>query len=182
MAVTLKHWPAPDSFSKNIPATGSAGSFWEDRGDRRHCGIDIYAPAGSAALAIEDGEVRDVGTFTTPEKVPYWNDTKYVLIENKTGLVCRYAELGQVAVEIGDQVKAGQLIGHIGIVLDMTKITSDSPLYIQKLTKKQNLSMLHFELYSSLPDDSSDYLGGNWFGDLRPENLLNPGDYLSSIG
>jgi murein DD-endopeptidase MepM/ murein hydrolase activator NlpD len=181
MVVALKHWPAPKSFTKTIPAIGSAGAFWEDRGDRRHCGVDIYAPAGSPAVAIEDGSVIEIGTFTTPEKVHYWNDTKYVLVENKTGSVCRYGELGGVAVAVGEFVEAGQLIGHIGIVLDKSKITQDSPAYIQKLKEKENLSMLHFELYSPLPGDTEDYLGGNWFGDSRPENLLDPADYLRSI-
>lgn len=181
MVVKLLHWPAPKSFTRTIPSSGEAGSFWEDRGDRRHCGIDIYAPAGSPALAIEDGSVIGIGPFTTPEKVPYWNDTRYVLLENKKGLVCRYAELGDVAVAPGEFVEAGQLIGHIGVVLDTAKITQDSPQYIQKLTKKQNLSMLHFELYSSPPSETRDYLGGNWFGDKRPENLLDPADYLHLI-
>ena len=181
MVVALKRWPAPNSFSKTIPAPDTAGAFWEDRGDRRHCGIDIYAPAASEAVAIEDGSVIGIGTFTSAEKVPYWNDTWHVLIENKTGLICKYAELGDVTVETGESIKAGQPIGHIGIVLDTAKITQDSPPYIQKLKKKEHLSMLHFELYSSPPGDTEDYLGGNWFGDSRPENLLDPGEYLRSI-
>lgn len=181
MVVALKHWPAPKSFSKNIPSPGAAGSFWEDRGDRRHCGVDIYAPAGSAVLAIEDCSVIGIGAFTLRDKVPYWNDTWYVLVENITGLVCRYGEPGEVAVSVGESLDMGQLIGHVGIVLDTDKITLDSPAYIQKLKKSENLSMLHFELYSSPPDDSSDYLGGNWFGDTKPENLLDLGDYLRSI-
>ena len=177
----MKHWPAPDSFSKNIPSPGAAGAFWEDRGDRRHCGIDIYAPAGSEALAIEEGKVVGIGAFTTQDKVPYWNDTRYVLVENETGLVCRYGELGDVAVGTDKVIKAGQLIGHIGIVLNMAKITSDSPTYIQKLKEKEIPSMLHFELYSSPPPETEEYLGGNWFGKPRPENLLDPADYLRSI-
>ena len=180
MVVTLKHWPVPNSYSENIPTSGSAGSFWEGRGDRRHCGIDIYAPVGSDVFSIEGGNVIDIGTFTSQDKVPYWNNTRHVLIENKTGLVCKYAELGDMAVETGESIKAGQLIGHVGLVLDTRKITPDSPPYIQKLKKRENLSMLHFELYSSHPSDTDDYLGGNWFGDLKPENLLDPADYLRS--
>jgi murein DD-endopeptidase MepM/ murein hydrolase activator NlpD len=177
----LKHWPVPDSFSKNIPLPGAAGSFWEDRGDRRHCGIDIYAPAASEAVAIEEGIVIGIGTFTSAEKVPYWKNTHHVLLENKACSICRYAELGDVAVEIGEFVEAGQLIGHIGAVLDTAKITPDSPPYIQKLKKSENPSMLHFELYSSPPEDSSDYRGGNWFDGSKPENLLDPCEYLRSI-
>jgi murein DD-endopeptidase MepM/ murein hydrolase activator NlpD len=173
----MKHWPVPNSYSKIIPAAGP-GSFLEDRGDRRHCGVDIYAPEGSDVFSIEEGKVIDIGIFTSPDKVSYWNHTRYVSVENKTGLICRYAELGDVTVMVGESVKAGQLIGHIGLVLDADKVTRDSPPYIQKIKKKENLSMLHFELYKSFPTETNEYLGGNWFGDTKPKNLLDPSDYL----
>jgi murein DD-endopeptidase MepM/ murein hydrolase activator NlpD len=181
MVVALKRWPAPNSFSKTIPKAGAPGSFWEDRGDRRHCGVDIYTPAESPAVAIEDGSVIEIGAFTSQDKVPYWNNTKHVLVENNTGLICKYAELGNVVVAAGEFVEAGQLIGRVGIVLDTAKITPDSPPYIQKLKKSENSSMLHFELYSSPPGETNDYLGGNWFGGSKPKNLLDPGGYLRSI-
>lgn len=174
----MKHWPVPDSYSKIVPASGSPGSFWEDRGDRRHCGIDIYAPEGSGVLSIEDGTVIGVGRFTSPHEVPYWNRTCYILIQNESGLVCKYAELGDMKVKKGDRVKSGKLIGHVGLVLDADKITAESPEYIQKL---KHPSMLHFELYKSEAVESHDsYLGGNWFVDAKHENLLDPYDYMKS--
>ena len=57
----MKYWPGPNRYSKNIPTNGFSGSFWEDRDDRRHCGIDIYAPKGSGVIAIEYGKVIDIG-------------------------------------------------------------------------------------------------------------------------
>lgn len=81
--IIMKYWPVPDRYSKDISADGSPGSFWENRQDRFHCGIDIYAPAGSDVLSIEDGEVIDIGIFTAPAKVPYWNITKYITIKKK---------------------------------------------------------------------------------------------------
>lgn len=173
----MKYWPVPESYSKVVPYN-SPGCFWEKRGDRYHCGIDIYADEGSAVLCIEDGTVVDEGVFTSPEKVPYWNLTRYVMIRNKTGLVCRYAELGDVKVKIGESIKAAQLIGNVGVVLNSEKITQDSPIYIQKLKENKYMSMLHFELYKSVPKKMENYLGGNWFGDVKPENLLDPTDYL----
>ena len=65
----MKHWPVPNSFSNKIPVQGTSGSFWENRGDRHHCGIDIYAPANSEVLSITDGMVMDVGIFTTSDKM-----------------------------------------------------------------------------------------------------------------
>ena len=176
----MKYWPVPNSYSKDIPKAGLSGSLWEDRGDRHHCGIDIYAPERSDVLLIEDGEVTNSGIFTSPEKNSYWNTTYYVLVKNKTGFVCKYAELGDVIVSAGELLKAGQLIGHVGLVLNIDKITENSPAYIQKIKKNGNESMLHFELYRSKPDFDIDYFGGNWFGGTRPNDLLNPVDCLLS--
>ncbi len=50
-------WPVPNSFSKTLPRSGSAGSFWENRKDRHHCGIDIYAPMHCEVLTIENARV-----------------------------------------------------------------------------------------------------------------------------
>ena len=86
----MKYWPVPESYSKIIPTSYSQGSFWEDRGDRRHCGIDIYAPKGSIVLSVEEGKVLETGLFTSPKILYYWNKTYYVLMKNKSGLICKY--------------------------------------------------------------------------------------------
>ena len=89
--------------------------------------------------------------------------------------------MGVVKPKKGDKIKAGQLIGKVGLVLNSKKINKTSPDYIQKL-KNKNPSMLHLELYSNNPIKSHDnYLGGNWFGDKKPNNLLDPTEYLKSI-
>lgn len=176
----MKHWPVPNSYSKKVPIEGNPGSFWEDRSDRRHCGIDIYAPAGSKVISIADGIVLESGIFTTPEKVPYWNETKFVLIKNQDDIICKYAELKDVAVKTNDIVKTGQLIGYIGSVLDFKKINEKSPKYIQKIKSENKSSMLHFELYTSKPKETKKYLGGNWFGSKKPSYLVNPNLILSS--
>lgn len=87
----MKHWPIPNSYSKKTPIRGAPGSFWKNRDDRYHCGIDIYAPNGSDVISIEDGKVIETGTFTSPDKNPYWNTTFYVLIKNKA-LTLKLAE------------------------------------------------------------------------------------------
>lgn len=176
----MKHWSVPASYQNSVPAIGLAGSFWENRGDRHHCGVDIYAKASSDVVSIEGGRVIGTEVFTSPEKVPYWNVTHDVLIETDSGLICRYAELGGVAVNIGDIVKSGELIGHVGLVLDINKITDSSPEYIRKLKERGSPSMLHFELWDAQVVDSDNYLGGNWFGVGKPQNLLDPTTYLES--
>jgi murein DD-endopeptidase MepM/ murein hydrolase activator NlpD len=66
----MKYWPVLNNYSKIIPTSGS-GSFWEDRGDRHHYGVDIYAPDNSDVLSIEDGKIIDIGIFTSLDKIPY---------------------------------------------------------------------------------------------------------------
>ncbi len=174
----MRYWPVPNSYSRNIPKNNAQGSFWEDREDRYHCGIDIYAPVGSEVKSIEDGTVLDIGIFTSSNKVSYWNKTKYVLIKNTDNIICKYAELGEVTVKIKESIKASQLIGYIGTVLNIEKITEESPLYIKKLKQNNVPSMLHLEIYNSKPRQNKRYLGGNWFGTTKPKILLNPTYYL----
>ncbi len=100
----MKYWPVPNSYSKTISADGSQGSFWEERGDRHHCGIDIYAPEGINVLSIEDGKVREIGKFTSADKIQYWNTTYFIFVENENRLLCKYAELANVTVNINESI------------------------------------------------------------------------------
>lgn len=175
-------WPVPDSPAKRLPERGEAGTFWEDRGDRRHTGVDIYAPEGSPVVAVKGGTVLETGVFTSPEQIPYWNVTWYVFVGQEDGLFARYAELRCALVHRGERVAAGQVIGEVGSVLDPQKIGDQAPEYIQRLKRNGHPSMLHFELYRG--SDLSfpvKYLGGNLFGTERPEQLLDPSDYLRPL-
>lgn len=177
----MRFWPVPDSYEKIPPLHGAEGSFWEDRGDRYHCGVDIYAPEGSDVLAIDDGQVMKVGVFTSPDEVPYWNVTYYLFVKHGDGLIVRYAELGDVTAEQKQFVKAGELIGHVGTVINAKKIQASSPGYIQRLKLNGRASMLHLELYRRLPGAEKDCLGGNVFTGTKPGNLLDPTGYLKAL-
>lgn len=164
-----------------VPQKGEAGSFWESRGDRFHCGVDLYAPENTEVLSIEDGVVVETGMMTSPEILSYWNLTYYVIIEHSQGMFCKYGELAGFTVRKGDSTESGQLIGYVGTVLNSEKIDESCPLYIQKL-KNKNPSMLHFELWKNHPITTHiNYLGGNWFAEEKPENLRNPTRYLESL-
>jgi murein DD-endopeptidase MepM/ murein hydrolase activator NlpD len=173
----MKYWPVKESYSKKIPKGNEPGSFWCDRSGRYHCGADIYAPLGSEVVAVEDGEVIEVGVFTSPKKVSYWNTTYYILVKMNSDLYCKYAEIEDVQVKKGDIIKAGQCIAKVAAVINKELITEDSPRYIQELIEKGHDSMLHFELYKNKPVESS----GNWFGGRRPSNLLDPTGYLEEL-
>jgi len=72
-----------------------------------HKGIDIQAPEGAPVKAVLDGEVVEV-----------INDTIMgisIAIKHDTGLLTIYSNLSTDAmVEIGEQVKKGQVIGAVG--------------------------------------------------------------------
>lgn len=167
------HWPLP-GVDRDLPPEGTPGSFWEDRGDRHHAGVDLYAPPGSPVVALEEGMVVSAGVFTSPDLVPYWNRTFEVTIAHTSGIFCRYAELGDITVEPGDSVRGGGLIGHVGQVLNLALVGPDAPPYIRSLRDRGHCSMLHLEACSSLPEPSPGYRGGNWFSRERPAQLLDP--------
>ncbi|MHB8055618.1 MAG: M23 family metallopeptidase [Candidatus Aminicenantales bacterium] len=175
----MKIWPLKDSQKRAVPRSGP-GSFWEDRSDRRHCGVDLYAPPGTVVLAMDEGVVTRVGIATSPRKNRYWNTTRYVVVRHGS-LFVKYAELGRVDVKAGEKLGPGKKIGEVGLVLDTSKIGSDSPLYIRQLGGR-NPSMLHLEFFAEKPITSDRlYLGGNWFGEERPEGLLDPTPILSKL-
>lgn len=67
------------------------------------------------------------------------------------------------------------------MVLNCAKIDECALSYILKL-KNKNPSMLHFELWKDKPVTSHrKYPGGNWFSEEKPENLIDPAEYLASI-
>jgi murein DD-endopeptidase MepM/ murein hydrolase activator NlpD len=177
----MKIWPVPESYEKKVPKNGDPGSFWEDRGDRRHCGIDIYAPEGSEVLSIEGGRIIDIGVFTSPEMHHYWNKTYYIILKSPKNILFKYAELGEVLVYVGDQIEAGHLLGNIGQVINGEDVDYTDPYYVRELADKGRLSMLHLELYKAPVTQVQPYLAGNFFGVRLPESLIDPAYYLNGI-
>jgi hypothetical protein len=168
-------WPVPSSVSRVLPQLGEPGSFWEDRGDRFHCGVDIYAPFKSDIVAVDDGIVLRTELFTSPSQIDYWNVTYAVTIAHNCGLVIRYAEMIGALLSEGTPVRREEVIGHVGRVLEPSRISQKAPLYIQKL-KFRHPSMLHFEVLCRFPFEIPRYLGGNTFQRFKPEFLLDPAE------
>lgn len=175
-------WPLPGRTDRRIPGHGDAGSFWEDRGDRRHCGVDLHTPAGSRVLAIVEGTVLRTGIQTSPHRLPYWNRTYYVLVKGERGHIIRYAELEELSVREGDRIEEGQCLGRVGAVIDLSRIDERAPVYIRRLGEEGTCCMLHLEIYSAMPDSLDRYLGGNWFGNTPPAFLINPAELLRKAG
>lgn len=150
------------------------GTFLEQRGDRIHCGVDLYAPKKTPVFAVDNGKIYLTREFTNPKKIPYWNLTYEIMVQSESTYFFRYAELHSVFVKKNDVVSAGDVIGLVGQVLNPEKINQDHPGYIRRLAKEEKLSMLHFEMYQNIPIPSDNYLGGNWFGTHLPKGLCDP--------
>lgn len=74
--------------------------------ERMHTGIDILAATGSEVLAIQSGTVL-VSTYDGG-----WGN--YVIINHGNNILSLYAHLNSRAVERGDSVTRGQIIGEVG--------------------------------------------------------------------
>ncbi|WP_297957554.1 M23 family metallopeptidase [uncultured Ruminococcus sp.] len=77
-----------------------------------HNGTDIAAEVGTDVYATESGEI------TAVTKDPLWGVT--VLIDHKNGFTTKYCGLGSdLAVQQGDTVTTGDLIGAVGETADI---------------------------------------------------------------
>jgi murein DD-endopeptidase MepM/ murein hydrolase activator NlpD/SH3-like domain-containing protein len=88
----------------------SIGSFWgagRDRGVRKHEGIDIFGPRGTALVAAADGVVTSVTENVLGGKVVF-------LRPDNKDFTLYYAHLDQQLVEPGQPVKTGDTIGLMG--------------------------------------------------------------------
>jgi murein DD-endopeptidase MepM/ murein hydrolase activator NlpD len=165
-------WPVIDSYTHTLPTKEMPGAFWENRGDRWHCGVDIHAPKGGIVVAATACYVMLVGEFTSPKAKPYWNLTRFVLALNDDGRFVKYAELDDIVAKMGERLVAGQLLGTVGETINTARIDDNDPEYIRHIPSP---SMLHLEIWSSYPViTNSHYHGGNWLLPTMPDRLLDP--------
>lgn len=75
-------------------------------GRRAHNGIDLASPTGTPIYATADGIVSKAEWFGG-----YGN---YIQIEHGSDLQTRYGHLSRYAVESGQRVRKGDLIGYVG--------------------------------------------------------------------
>ena len=73
---------------------------------RLHKGIDVPAPKGSKVVAYNDGEVIFTGV-----KNGYG---RTVIIRQLDGREALYAHMSKYVVSIGDQLRRGDQVGHVG--------------------------------------------------------------------
>jgi murein DD-endopeptidase MepM/ murein hydrolase activator NlpD len=71
-----------------------------------HTGIDYPVPVDSPVLAVADG------TVVMAEDMFFEGNA--VFIDHGGGLISMYFHLGDIKVRVGEQVKTGDVLGHVG--------------------------------------------------------------------
>lgn len=101
---------ASDAERASLRERGISSGFGERaisrKRTRMHKGIDIPAPKGCKIMAYNDGEVIFAGV-----KNGYG---KTVIIRQIDGREALYAHMSRYVVSIGDQLKRGGHVGHVG--------------------------------------------------------------------
>ena len=86
-------------FGRHVEVSSTKQTF-------RHDGVDYYAPKGTDVLAVTSGVVVYTGAFDYPGK--------FIVIDHGFGLKSWYCHLDQIDVEVGDEVRTGEIIGSGG--------------------------------------------------------------------
>ena len=92
----------------NTPKGGRFGArrFFNNQPRSPHTGADYSAAAGTPILAVGAGTVALTGDFFFPGKS--------VFVDHGDGLISMYFHLSGMAVEKGDQVERGEILGLVG--------------------------------------------------------------------
>lgn len=126
-----------------------------------HTGVDLYCEEGTHVIAMETGKIVAIENYTgASADSPWWNETKALLVESESGVICYGEVTPNTDLKVGDTVHKGSCIAIVTRVL--------------KKDKGRPTTMLHFELYTHGTTESV-----IWYLDKpKPENLLDPTDLL----
>lgn len=97
-------WPVQEGGT----VSNSFGSRWAPGGQEAvfHSGVDIASAEGSIILAAANGTVSETGFNAS--------DGNYLVLDHGNGLETFYAHCRDIAVQAGDAVQAGEMIGAVG--------------------------------------------------------------------
>jgi murein DD-endopeptidase MepM/ murein hydrolase activator NlpD len=110
----LRHWTELEQVPFNFiwPIEGRVSGLYGRRRvfngqpRRPHSGMDIAAPTGTEIKVPADGIVRDTGD--------YFFNGNTVFIDHGQGLVTMFCHLDSIAVQAGQAVTQGEILGTVG--------------------------------------------------------------------
>lgn len=83
--------------------TGVSQGFWAG-----HPGIDITAPLGSEIYPVQPGKVVEVS-------ISRFDYGRSVVVDHGKGVVSRYAHMGKIKVDEGEEVTEKTVLGEVGV-------------------------------------------------------------------
>lgn len=145
-----------------LPLAPHPGAYGVQRKNHVHEGIDLYCPHGTPVHAVEAGQVVAIFPFTGAKAgSDWWEDTDAVLVEGDSGVVV-YGEIAAICA-VGQQVAAGETLGHVVTVL--------------KKDKGRPMAMLHLELHTHGARAAPEWPAV----DKKPATLRDPTPYLKQV-
>lgn len=93
---------------ESLPPGGRFGSrrFFNDQPRSPHTGSDFAAKSGMPILSVAAGTVALTGDFFFPGKS--------IFVDHGDGLISMYFHMSGIAVEEGDEVQKGEILGLVG--------------------------------------------------------------------
>lgn len=79
-----------------------------------HAGLDFAAATGTDTLAPSDGVVTFAGRYSLRRSVGWWRYGNLVALRHGERFITLYGHLDEIKVQVGDEVKQGDVIGTVG--------------------------------------------------------------------
>lgn len=138
-------------------------------GGSQHNGIDIGAPTGTKIHAPLTGTIRNIGDTDAVPGCYSWG--KWVLIDHPNGLSSMFAHLSQIAVQPGQKVQTGDVVGYVGSTGYSTGPHLHYTLYV-----KEGVQVMQFNQFKTVTG-----CGAALSPFAGIEAYLDPLDYLPAI-
>ncbi|HYD19222.1 MAG TPA: M23 family metallopeptidase [Patescibacteria group bacterium] len=149
-----------------------SGAFGDRRDRHNHEGVDLYAPAETPVLAVEDGTVVGVTPFSGhATRNDYWRDMEAVMVHGSSGLIL-YCEFSpSTALAPAMTIRAGTPIGRLYAAGYKFRKPAD------REEDHAHHAFLHLELHQPQVRLPTTWESGR----PQPKTLLDPTPYLLAI-